>query len=825
MKILSLKAKGLVGLKKGIGIEEINLDFSNLSGLIALAGVNGKGKSTVLESLPPYAMMASKDGAIQNHYFLQDSFREQEYLFNGDLIRTRLDIRGGTNYTPDGYIWINDQPKTTGKISEYKGLINEIFGTSDLFFNSVMHAQNSKRLSDLRPAQLKDLFAEFLRLDRYIKYEDMAKRASYILDGRAEGIKKSLLILQDHADQIPENINDEITAISISIANREASLKMLAEGQEKFIQQIESFGKIAQNNKTLKASKVEIVKSIQQIDLDIQADKKQSESELATIREKAAKIISLIKENENIIGSKDKIELAVSELAKLENDQVRIQALISQCNDNIAARSEEINKLHTTRIEANKNAQADELKISTRIDDLEKQRREAKTKLDKALDPTATAALEAELKALREQSEILGKRNLDPFCPDHTAACIFVKTAMEASTRIPLVKTHISDKIKELELARENAVKEIKELDSKISDESIALKRMANKHKEADTGYIDRQKVERDLYDKDQRTKAAEIKNLEDLVLKINLLRPQAAMIDKIKTAESTLGSLREQREDITREGTELKKKWDQRINNLLARKSLNQDSIETIKKDIVESIDQKLQYEKDNLKITEKLIVQEKEEISKEKSQIENLKVKSQEKEKIQKDIGTQNKNEIAIMNAISDFKYIQAMCSKDGLRALEIDAVRPTITHYANDLIVNSFGPSSTIKIVTQDDNGKEIFDIRIIDEDGEEVSLGNRSGGQQVWPLKALQLAMARINKEKSGKNYLTLLSDEEDGALSSENAKNFVSLYRGMLSPDKQTGIKTFESCFYISHKSECVDMADHRIIFDGGITVE
>ena len=152
--------------------------------------------------------------------------------------------------------------------------------------------------------------------------------------------------------------------------------------------------------------------------------------------------------------------------------------------------------------------------------------------------------------------------------------------------------------------------------------------------------------------------------------------------------------------------------------------------------------------------------------------------------------------------------------------MRALEIDSVAPVVTGYANDLLLSTFGPLYTVKFRTQDEEtDREIFDILVIREDGDEVLLDNLSGGEKVWSLKALQLAMAQISKEKSGKNFLCAFADEDDGALDVENALNFIRLYRSFLPPGG------FNDFYFISHKPECVSMADHVVEFgDGGVKI-
>jgi exonuclease SbcC len=96
---------------------------------------------------------------------------------------------------------------------------------------------------------------------------------------------------------------------------------------------------------------------------------------------------------------------------------------------------------------------------------------------------------------------------------------------------------------------------------------------------------------------------------------------------------------------------------------------------------------------------------------------------------------------------------------------------------------------------------------------------VLLDDLCGGEEVWILKALRLAMTLISREKSGKRYESIFCDEEDGALSVQNAKRFIYLYKSLME------IGDIDTCFYISHKPEAVALANHVLSFgDGGITI-
>jgi exonuclease SbcC len=56
MSPLSLTLKGFRGIRDGLGMDVLTLDLERLAGdaeLVALAGANGRGKSTILDNLHP----------------------------------------------------------------------------------------------------------------------------------------------------------------------------------------------------------------------------------------------------------------------------------------------------------------------------------------------------------------------------------------------------------------------------------------------------------------------------------------------------------------------------------------------------------------------------------------------------------------------------------------------------------------------------------------------------------------------------------------------------------------------------------------------------
>ena len=224
VQLQSIHLRGFIGIKRGMNLDELSLDLSSLSGLVALDGPNGRGKTTVLDCFSPYRSLASRAGALKHHVFLRDSHKELTFSLGGHEYRTLIKV-DAHNGKSEGYIWRDGVSEITGKIPEYDAYINELIGSKELFFNSVFAAQNAAKLNDLTPAELKKLFSEFLRLDRLIRHEETAKRCIQVLNGRRdrldrdiEALDKQLDTLGDgeetliHAQADMKDVNDRLTA-------------------------------------------------------------------------------------------------------------------------------------------------------------------------------------------------------------------------------------------------------------------------------------------------------------------------------------------------------------------------------------------------------------------------------------------------------------------------------------------------------------------------------------------------------------------------------------------------------------------------------------
>ena len=175
MRLVRLKLRGAIGISKGLRLDEVEIDFNKFSnGLIVMVGENGKGKTTIIENLHPYRRLISRDGNLADHFFLKDSYRKLDFIYNDTHYSSEIFIDGDTRKV-EAYLRENGHSLNDGKASSYDEIVEKVFGSPDLFFNSVFSAQKSMGLSELSAGKKRDLFYELLNLTRYEKFQEKAK--------------------------------------------------------------------------------------------------------------------------------------------------------------------------------------------------------------------------------------------------------------------------------------------------------------------------------------------------------------------------------------------------------------------------------------------------------------------------------------------------------------------------------------------------------------------------------------------------------------------------------------------------------------------------
>ena len=764
MKIYNTRLKGFIGIKQGLGLDEVSVDLSGVNGLIAFDGPNGKGKSTLLEAgLQPYRCLASRKGALQHHTFLRDSEKELTFTYQGDEYRTliKIDAQSGRQ---EGFIWRNQAPQVNGKSSEYDRYITELFGSSTLFFNSVFCAQNSSKISDMTTGELKSLFSEFLRLQRYIDFEEDSKQRAKILLGQSEILEGEISRLESDAGKyagISERLQCAQEGHGISTEGINGSLKALEMKESELAEAKTS----ASKNQIIKQQLEALKKSEAEIELEIEDTEAQSASELRVIREKAQGVVSEINVLESVLNDKAIIIEAVAKVEELKKEFDSLKADLSEAQVSMA---EAVKAGGEWRLQLRMNESA--------IQNL---------KNDETLCNLTTEIRMAEATAKSLELK-------DPDC--QSKLCSFISEAIKASETLPGL-IDIRDKF-QAKIKTEIEVK---------AAEGLRIRVEINKAAE----------LENDL--------STHLVGLKKKALTVNVeLKEVAITAEKerqIEAAEIKLEGLRQRKNELISQGLRVKDRYEKLMVSILDRRLHAQNQVAEFEAQYDHEVDKRLENhtrEIAGLKEGVAIMRGRAETLARE---IVSLEQQVKERDTAEATLKEHKQRLLTLTSEVSEWRYLQHACGKDGLRALEIDSVAPLVTGYSNELLANTFGPSFSVRFRTQDDEGREVLDILVIREDGTEVLLDNLSGGQKIWNLTALRLALTLLTKERSGKQFDSCFADEIDGALDVENAMKFVSMYRSFMSAGD------FSDLYFISHRPECVLSADHRIIFNGGIRVE
>ena len=824
MRIEFLRLKGYLGTKKGLGLDEIIIDFRDVPGLVAFDGMNGSGKTTVLENLHPFPQLASREGALYHHCHLRESEKELCFTYGGGSYRTLIKIDCQSE-KQEGYIWKNGASEVNGKISAYSKYIKDLLGSPELFFASVFCAQNSKKLSDMTTGKLKELFAEFLRLDRLREWECTAKQCAAIISGQAGQIDARIAAMEDQirgklvlnekylfASQKAELLRDD----------RAVLLRHLAEKR----QQVDTLKEAIRQNASLIARRADMQQTIDRMASDIFKERKTAEAEIERVNMKYREIATELQKIDAILAEKPRIFGAAKEAQAV---QAQIEMLQAEIDRSAALITKHQETVHALEISSQEGRQAfkdiDNDKslrdIATAIGEMERSAADRTRDLRELENDREAYDKRSQIRNNREKMHALDLK--DPACQSTT--CSFIVSALAARDALPEMEALLAAKEAEIDGKRaaiEAQIETIRPaLAVKVEQKRTRIEAMSMAKKEAADRII---KIDKKLNgargDLSVNTRALNgtqkrISECRDILARIKDLSARAP---EIRIAEARKQDLDRQHEEVLDKGMILRGAWKEKETVLSSRIEDERKSLSQIERQIDVGVEDKLRTITLEINNIEKVRIPDIErEIAEVRDRMAAIQAELTRMADAEKALETARYEKTRLSREVAEWTYLRNACSKNGLQALEIDGTAPLITAKANELLSMAFGPLFTVKFRTQDEDGREVLDIISIGEDGEEVLLENLSGGQKIWILMALRLAMTLLSKEKSGRVFETAFFDEMDGPLDPDNSLNFIAMYQAFMK------VGGFKAILFISHKPSCRNMADHILLFENGKT--
>jgi len=821
MIIEKLRLKGFTGIRRGMGLDEISIDFNNSQGLTAFDGPNGVGKSTIIECMTAYNQLASRDGALYRHVCRRDAEKELSFSYQGHKYRTLLKIDSDSEKS-EGYIWVDGKSAVNGKISAYAKYMKDLMGSPDLFYNSVFCSQNAKKLSEMTTGKLKELFSEFLRLDRLQAYENTAKQCAAVLNGKLSHEDMQLMSLKAKLQGREELASSLVLAegMTETLMSKKISLSL---GLKEMGERIAAMKEQVARNDAVRQRLADMTAMIESVTATATREKEAADKEISTMKAAYMNVNLGISKCMAVIGNGEEIQRAAAReqevkcyIETLAQDAEGIAVKINVVQNVIHALEQEIQSLRQQikdfdNDEAIRGYDAKANDINRMLADL------ARTEQDLTNDREGHD-LEAKIKRCREQMAALEVK--DPECVSTT--CSFIVGALAARGELPGLLAKLEERRAYIEAVKQEKTIMIKELKDEVSHNS-KMRAERCEQIEADKARLagEIKSKERDL--KAEKTALIQLndgattirQNIAHGRLELAKLKDLAERESELRVATARKADLEARLAEIIDAGKRAREAWEN--NNAVRETEIRElkEKLVAIDAEIDREADAKLNRAIADMADAEKQIPALDDKIAKGRDEVTRLKAEQERMFETEAEIEKAQRNRDLLARNASEWAYLRNACGKSGLQALEIDGAAPIITGYANDLLSQAFGPLFAVKFRTQDDEGREVLDIVSIGDDGEEILLENLSGGQRIWILMALRLAMTLLSKEKSGRNFETFFADELDGPLDPENSINFVNMYQAFMK------IGGFKAGYFISHKPSCRALADNILRFEPG----
>lgn len=755
-ELVSLNLRGAIGIYKGLKKDEVSINFDSFdSGLIALTGDNGKGKTTLIENCHPYPKMLTRKDKLQEQFRLRDSFREVVYRDRdtGRMVKCVIQVDGETksgscNYfaydSYDGGKSWSAVPGLDKNLKPYEEFVEATFGPLELYLRTAFITQRpTKNLPDLTDAtagEKKTLFVELAGIDYLQKFSEAA--------------------------------NDRVKANAEKVHDSEIRIQML-EGSLSRKAEIET--SLAESEKTAKEKQTELD--------GITASGKKAREELNGAQERFnAEKDRLNKES----GLKGDVSTLESEISNIESEISRNQEAAEKRaeNEKVIAEYEDLQKViaeeqkkRNAINEANSAKMSEYLQKKSEFD-------EKIAEIKKNIETLTTEKNAVEKEILKSENEIRFKERDIADISDTCPTC---------GQKLP------AEKITELNEKRNEAKASIKILEDAISEKKNRISEIEKKTAEltqelSEFAFSEPVKPKREEFDASAENEVtaklnainiekakSELETAKTAAVRIEGLTAQIADKKKLlENAEKTLCEI-EAKRDATAESDfyEAQKKIDlltEKFTSVKAELAGINATIEAGKKSLAE-------------------IAESEKELEKVRKEAEKAKSESVEWELASKAFG------------------------KDGIQALELDALAPGISETANRILKSGYGDRFSISIETTRIGGsgkktKQIEDFKImVNDDGDVTALENKSGGESVWIKRAIYDAFAVIRRRNTGFAFLTCFQDETDGALDA-SAKT---AYCRMLEASHEAG--KLRHTIIITHSNEVRAMIEQKIAME------
>jgi DNA repair protein SbcC/Rad50 len=803
MQPLVLTLKGFRGIRDGLGLDVLTLDLDRLADgaqLVAIAGANGCGKTTIMDSLQPYltlpsrAVVAGSGGfSYYDHVCLPESEKDLTWAHEGCSYRSQVVIRLNGRRRTEAFLhvlddtgrWqpvrLDDGTVSDGNVETYTRCVEAICGSADTFFTSVFSAQGKRQLSTYRNAEIKTLLADLLGLEEIRKLGVQAAETAKLIRAGLVSLRNELGALKNeegsvHAERA--RLGDVAARTATAARERVAAQTSLDAAKSK-LAQLTAERDVAQ----------------------------QTAARRRQLNDERAALIDAGKRASAALDEQDRRE--ADRLGRLERRITTRSEALRATRTNLEQRR--VKLADTLRRTPHIAHAARRLPLAERLTTLREQRvrarREAVTRFD-ALSATGKQqqsrldAIEREAGQVALRAQELARRfalTAEVPCSgtDLQGRCTLLGDAREAKALKPAADAQIA------RLGAERA-----EILVRLCSTTEALVALNNpRHALVQTETRLQRARQRSGAFAVAAARAGEIEQSRSEWNRID------AELNTLPTSDAG------QSDESDEDRIERRAITDARAGFAQQRAQERQRYRESIA-----SIDEVLAalpapFDMQKIAAAERAIAVAQRSLAATDAAHLNAIRDQQVAVECEKRIAALGTRIIAVEARLAKVERtlgvwrLFAKClSNDGVIALAIDDAGPQLASLANDLLLACYGPRFTVSIKTLVETAKgeprEGFDIVVHDaESGESKSVTAMSGGERVWIDHALTRAIALYLAQDSGRRYRTLFCDEADGPLDPERKRMFMAMKREVLR------LGGYEQEFFVSQTPALAAMAD------------
>ena len=800
-----LRLKGFRGIRDGLGRDELILDLDQLAGdaaLVAFAGANGRGKTTILDNLHPYLTMPSRASSITGfsyyeHVYLPESEKELVWSLEGQRYRSHVVIRVNGRRRTEAFLFAWTQGRWTpvvladgtvsdGKVESYARCVSSLCGSAGTFFTSAFSAQGQRPLSQYRNGEIKSLLGELLGQDEINRWGQQAAETARLLKAGLAILRREGEVVEQEVQRIAGEqvrVAGAAAVVARCAMEREAAGSALRGAQADLAMcraERDQSAHFQRRREQLRQERAALIAHGRSeiAALEVQ-DQRESEREQA-LRQRMAQRIAAVQVRRQVL--------------QRQLDRSRSLLTLAPAVRRAAARLPLAERVFSLREAGVRDAR-------TQVQQWQQLQQTLATNRQRQVD-LEQAAGQAVLK-VEDLRRRFGLTNEVPCAgSDLQGRCRLLNDAHHAYALIPGAE----GQVRRLGEQRQALQVEHRALVDRIDAMAAASDMLAwCEYRRQRSG--DRVKRLSRLASRCDEVKQAVVA-LAEAEQALITLEPETAMVEETNEKERISASragIVTRRQQVAEDHRRRLDALEQSLQTLPAWSPTKLESSEAALLQAQVRVDTADRAHLDALQ------------------QVQAKTVLAEQAKAVAARDRALRQRILRVEEALGTWNLFARCMGADGLIALAIDDAGPALAGLANDLLLACYGPRFTLSIRTQIETtsgiAREGFEILVHDADsGQSKPVALVSGGERVWINACLTRAVALYLACQSGRSFASLFSDEADGALDPEHKRMWMAMKREVLR------LGGYEREYFISQTPELTTMADAVIDLDEMVMV-